>query len=113
MRQPVGTEALTSDGLLSNMSEGDISELKSTNDEKETPSTDVDTASSGSSQSDETHNASDGETDIPEEFPGREVLIAAGITKIADIPTTKEGLVKVEGMNARLANQIGVKLAQE
>lgn len=50
--------------------------------------------------------------DIPEDYPGIDVLTSAGITAVADIPTTKEELMKIEGMTPKLANQIGVKQSQ-
>lgn len=51
--------------------------------------------------------------ELPENFPGREILIAAGVTNINNIPDKKEKLMELEGMTARLANQIGVKLSQK
>jgi hypothetical protein len=48
-----------------------------------------------------------GDTDeIPGHFPGREKLLAAGVTKLSEVPTTKEGLIKL-GIPAKTADQIG------
>ncbi len=50
--------------------------------------------------------------EIPEDFPGRETLAKNNITAISKIPTTKEGLMALDQMTGRVANQIGVKLGQ-
>lgn len=98
--------------LLSNINmTADLSVDKAV-DNSENATTGAETASSSPSESADSQNASDIETDIPEGFPGREILLNAGLTKLADIPTTKEDLMAIEGIGARLANQIGVKQSQ-
>lgn len=64
-----------------------------------------------SAQSSNEQDTSSDDPDLPEDFPGREVLTSANITKLSQVPLDKEGLMAVEGMTAKLANQIGVKLA--
>jgi hypothetical protein len=78
----------------------------------ENESTDADTATSSESESGGAKDTSDDDSEIPEDFPGREVLINAGIVNVASIPTSKDELMAVEGMTAKLATQIGVKLAK-
>lgn len=89
--------------------------VESPKDEPNTDEGSDKTSDSVNTQSDENEDdedASSNEDSIPEDFPGRDHLLAAGIDTIAKIPTTKEGLMEIEGIGARLANQIGVKLAQ-
>ena len=50
--------------------------------------------------------------DIPEDFPGREVLAKAGITTLDQIPRDREKLMEIDQMTGRVANQIGVKLGE-
>lgn len=51
--------------------------------------------------------------EIPDDFPGRSVLAKAGITRLDQIPTSKDELMKIDQMTGRLANQIGIKLNPE
>lgn len=93
-------------------SQGGKSEANETSDDEEETPTDADTASSNNSESTNAEVISDGDGDLPENFPGRAILIAAGINKIADIPADRESLMEIKGVSSRLANQIGIKLSQ-
>jgi uncharacterized phage infection (PIP) family protein YhgE len=49
---------------------------------------------------------------VPDDFPGREILNKAGIEYLHQIPADKESLMALEQMTGRVANQIGIKLAE-
>ena len=84
-----------------------------TNDNSEGDTKLDDSVISGNDKSKGANDASDSAIQLPEDFPGREVLVNAGITTVDGIPSDKESLMAVEGMTAKLANQIGVKLSKD
>jgi len=45
-------------------------------------------------------------TPLPEEFPGRSELLAAGIDALEDVPRKGEALKKISGIGPVTANQI-------
>lgn len=45
-------------------------------------------------------------TPLPEDFPGRDALLAAGIDALEDVPRTGSGLTAVSGIGKVTANQI-------
>lgn len=89
------------------------SEHNTTTDNSEGIVTDADTTSSDDSKLSDANDTSSDGINLPEGFPGREILIKAGIKDVTEIPDSKQALMELEGMTKRLANQIGVKLSQE
>lgn len=69
------------------------------------------TSETESAETKDEEDASSEDGELPEGFPGRDLLMAAGINTVAKVPTNKEALMEIDGIGARLANQIGVKLS--
>jgi hypothetical protein len=87
---------------------GTVNETDSETSEDDANASDKDT---GAGEGNEAGNESK-EDEIPEDFPGREVLAKNGITTMSAIPRDKEELMKLDQMTGRVANQIGVKLGE-
>lgn len=85
--------------------------VETTSTEEPTEETSTETAKETEDSEDDEEDESDSD-DIPESFPGREVLAKNNITKLSQIPTTKDELMQLDQMTGRVANQIGVKLSE-
>ena len=67
----------------------------------------------GEDQSEGSIDTSSVESDIPDDFPSRTILITNGIFSLADLKKmSREELLKLKGISERRANAIGVRLSE-
>lgn len=83
-----------------------------TSDNSEEAEDSEDTDDEEDLEDNEEHIEPENGTEVPDGFPGKEILAKNGITTLEAIPKNKEELMALDQMTGRIANQIGVKLGK-